>query len=100
MAKRRSARRSVKKSNVHVCDDDMMCCAKAMLIKAAIILGICWVATKILWDWIVPDIFPAGILAPAISWYTAFKLALVYTACKMMKKYKYKRKYKMMHMMK
>jgi len=36
---------------------------------------------KLLWGWIVPDLFPGavaqGLVARTISWYTAFKIALV-----------------------
>ena len=36
---------------------------------------------KLLWGWIVPDLFPGavaqGLVAGTISWYTAFKIALV-----------------------
>jgi len=81
----------------HKCDGDMMCCTKAMCLKGVIMLAICFVATKLLWDWIVPDIFVTGIISPTISWYTAFKLALVCTAIMIMKK---KQKHMMMMHMK
>lgn len=81
----------------HECDGSMMCCAKAMCIKGLIMLAVCFVATKLLWDWIVPDLFVTGILAGTISWYTAFKLALVCTTLMMIKK---KEKYHMMMRMK
>ena len=64
---------------------------KEKLLKILIALGVCWIATKLLWDWIVPDLFVTGILAPTISWYTAFKLALVFVGLKVLKK-KYKHK--------
>jgi hypothetical protein len=86
-----------KKMLDHDCEKDLMCCAKAMLLKGIIILGVCWPATKLLWDWIVPDLFPTGILAATVSWYTAFKIALVSTALILIKK---KSKYKMMMHMK
>ncbi len=79
-------------------DWNSMCCKKTMCLKALILLAVCWIATKLLWDWIVPDLFPTGILAGTISWYTAFKIALVSTALIMLKK-KYKHKM-MMHMKK
>ncbi len=35
---------------------------------------------KLLWAWTIPDIFPGaveqGLIAGAISWYTAFKIAV------------------------
>ena len=36
---------------------------------------------KLLWGWVVPDLFPGavaqGLVAATISWYTAFKIAIV-----------------------
>lgn len=36
---------------------------------------------KFLWGWIIPDLFPGavtqGLVASAIGWYTAFKIAIV-----------------------
>lgn len=36
---------------------------------------------KLLWGWIVPDLFPGavaqGLVASTIGWYTAFKIAIV-----------------------
>ena len=36
---------------------------------------------KLVWAWVVPDLFPGavaqGLVAGSISWYTAFKLAIV-----------------------
>ena len=36
---------------------------------------------KLLWAWVIPDLFPGavsqGLIAVTISWYTAFKVALV-----------------------
>ena len=57
-----------------------------MLVPAAIgIVTICFIVTllfvKILWGWIVPDLFPGavaqGLIVGSISWYTALKLAVV-----------------------
>jgi hypothetical protein len=35
---------------------------------------------KILWGWVIPDLFPGaveqGLVARSISWYTAFKMAI------------------------
>jgi hypothetical protein len=36
---------------------------------------------KLLWAWVIPDIFPGavekGLIASSISWFTAFKVALL-----------------------
>ena len=83
------------KDKTHECDMmGMMCCEKAMVFGGIILLLVDWVATKLLWDWIVPDVF-SGIIAPTISWYTAFKIALVCTTLMMIKKKKMMH-YKMM----
>jgi len=73
-----------KKNFLTCCDKDMMCNPVGLLIKTLIILGLSLVGTYYLWNWIMVDIFPTGIITSTISWYTAFKLALIMTLCKTM----------------
>jgi hypothetical protein len=49
-----------------------------MLIAVALVLGLFLV--KVMWAWVVPDIFPEavnqGLVAETISWFTSFKIAI------------------------
>jgi len=74
----------------------MWCCKGMMLLILVGVLLISWVAIKLIWDWIVPDLFPTGILAATVSWTTAFKLAVLTTICVLIKKMKKKMHYKKM----
>lgn len=46
-----------------------------------IVFIIALLVIKLLWGWVVPDLFPGavslGLIAGTISWYTAFKVAIV-----------------------
>jgi hypothetical protein len=49
-----------------------------MLIAVVLVLGLFLV--KVMWAWVVPDIFPEavnqGLVAETISWFTSFKIAI------------------------
>jgi hypothetical protein len=49
-----------------------------MLIAIVLVLGLFLV--KVMWAWVVPDIFPEavkqGLVAETISWFTSFKIAI------------------------
>lgn len=49
-----------------------------ILIAVALVLGLFLV--KVMWAWVVPDIFPEavnqGLVAETISWFTSFKIAI------------------------
>jgi hypothetical protein len=51
------------------------------IIMIALVVVIALLLIKVLWTWIIPDLFPAavvlGLVARTISWYTAFKIAIV-----------------------
>jgi hypothetical protein len=50
------------------------------LIAAGVLFVLVILPVKLLWDWIVPDLFPGaveqGLVAGSISWWTAAKLSL------------------------
>ncbi len=50
-----------------------------LLVAGVFIVGLLFI--KLLWAWIVKDLFPGaveqGLIAPKISWLSSFKLALV-----------------------
>jgi formate-dependent nitrite reductase membrane component NrfD len=50
------------------------------LILIAIVLVLGLFLVKVMWAWVVPDIFPEavnqGLVAEAISWLTSFKIAI------------------------
>ncbi len=49
-----------------------------MLIAIVLVLGLFLV--KVMWAWVVPDIFPEavkqGLVTETISWFTSFKIAI------------------------
>ena len=49
------------------------------VVVGALVIGLLLV--KLLWAWVIPDLFPGavaqGLIAESISWFTAFKLAVV-----------------------
>ena len=51
-----------------------------ILILVAIVLVLGLFLTKVMWAWIVPDLFPEavnqGLIADTISWFTSFKIAI------------------------
>ena len=50
-----------------------------LLVIAVLVIGL--LVIKLLWAWIVEDIFPGaveqGLIAAKISWWTSFKVALI-----------------------
>ena len=52
-----------------------------ILILATTMFVVALFVIKLLWAWVVPDLFPGavaqGLIAAQISWYTAFKVAIV-----------------------
>jgi hypothetical protein len=50
-----------------------------LLVIAVLVIGL--LAIKLLWAWIVEDLFPGavkqGLIADKISWWTSFKVALI-----------------------
>lgn len=52
-----------------------------MLALVAVVIVITLLVVKLMWAWVVPDVFPGavatGLIAREISWLTAFKIALV-----------------------
>ncbi len=54
------------------------CTGMVVLVAGLLILALFLV--KLLWAWTIPDLFPGGVeqglIAPSLSWYTAFKLAI------------------------
>jgi len=52
-----------------------------MLVLATTMFVVALFVIKLLWAWVVPDLFPGavaqGLIAAQISWYTAFKVAIV-----------------------
>lgn len=64
--------------------DNMKCLSATiagMIGFMIIVLIVALLLIKLLWAWVVPDLFPGavalGLIASTISWYTAFKVALV-----------------------
>jgi hypothetical protein len=45
-----------------------------------VVLVLALLLVKLLWEWTVPDLFPgavaAKLIAPTITWYASFKLAI------------------------
>ena len=52
----------------------------AVIAIAGIIFLLAFFLLKLLWAWVIPDLFPGavtqGLVAAEISWWTSFKLAL------------------------
>jgi hypothetical protein len=52
----------------------------AALTVAAVALVVALFLVKILWAWVIPDLFPGavaqGLVAGSISWYTSLKVAI------------------------
>ncbi len=78
--------------------DKKQCCT--MIPKILVFMAIAFITTllliKLLWDWIIPDLFPGlvaqGLLIGIMSWDTAFKMAILATiimVIKVMKKKHY-----------
>ena len=48
---------------------------------AIIVFILALLVIKLLWGWVVPDLFPGavaqGLIVSTIGWYTAFKIAIV-----------------------
>ena len=46
------------------------------------VVAIAFLVIKLLWAWIIPDLFPKavedGLIAAEISWFTSFKLAIFF----------------------
>lgn len=53
----------------------------AVLTAVVAVVLVTLLVVKLLWAWVVPDLFPGavrqGLIAAEISWFTAFKVALV-----------------------
>ncbi len=51
-----------------------------ILILIIIVLALGLFLVKVMWAWVVPDLFPEavnqGLVAEAISWFTSFKIAV------------------------
>jgi len=51
-----------------------------ILILIAIVLVLGLFLVKVMWAWVVPDLFPEsvnqGLVAETISWFTSFKIAI------------------------
>ncbi len=56
----------------------ILCIALLPIVIGVFVLALFLV--KILWTWVIPDLFPGaveqGLIAKSISWYTAFKVAI------------------------
>jgi hypothetical protein len=52
----------------------------SVLVLAVTVFIVALLIIKLLWAWVVPDLFPGavaqGLVAEHISWYTAFKVAI------------------------
>ncbi len=54
----------------------------AAAVLSTVVLGIIFglLIIKLMWSWVIPDIFPGavkqGLIVKSISWYLAFKVAL------------------------
>lgn len=53
----------------------------AVLLSVVLLFILSLFLLKVLWSWVIPDIFPGavanGLIARNISWFTSFKLAIL-----------------------